>query len=377
MLAMSHTVRANDAADAKRNSARSGRINAFVDGLVSASPLSAAVMVVTMAILLSLPAIIITPGFMRDHGLQFVPDDRNDFDAFSSVRAMQMQNYRGPEPIIVIVGASTTRDALASDHLSAALASNGTRSAQVFKLTGSNQSLWDSIAMLDAIPPGARGVALIGVTPGSFTVNPERLRASASQGRHAFRSHTYDDELQRMGIAPARRYGIYLFDNLKFFLARSHAIARNIMHGGAPSYSERIVGRATSVPPSRWREVGEYLSTRFRSYDDNRHYGEAALERALARLTTSTGIIPVVVEAPVNPRFVTEFNQLALFQRHAERMRNSAAKHGLRVINLNDLVDMQAADFFDWGHLSNEIIVKRCSQAVAAAIADLLSQPES
>ncbi|MCB1749634.1 MAG: hypothetical protein KDK06_20850 [Gammaproteobacteria bacterium] len=331
-------------------------------------------MLLTAFLLLALPAVVVTQDFMRDHGIAFAPEERNDFDTFASIRALELRAHRGPAPVVVITGASTTRDVLVSDYLAAEYAARDHGGAEVFKLTTSRQNLWDSIAMLDNVPAGARGIALIGISAGLFSAGPERVAENNAQARYAFRSAAYDEEIARLGIAPEPRYGIYLLDNLEFFLARSGPIARNLLHGNAPPYSERIVGRDARVAPEQWDSIGHMLAERFAAYDRNVGYGEQALDRALGRLRATTAVEPVLVEAPVNPRFLDEFGQRTLFARHARRMRAFAAARGIRFVDLNEQVDMPPADFFDWAHVANEATVERCSRAVAAATADLLPE---
>jgi hypothetical protein len=370
--AMKPVAQASSIAAAARHVASAPAGSAFLQGLITPSPLAALVMVLTCLVVLALPLMIVTQDFMRERGIEFVPDTPKDFDTFASIRALQLGAHRGPAPVVVITGSSTTRDALDSAYLGSALAAHGRGDAEVFKLTTPRQNLWLSVAMLDAVPAGARGVALVGVTPGLFITGPERLRELVAQPRLAFRSRAYDKELERLAITPGLRYGVYLLDNLDFFGVRRGAIVRNLLLRDAPAYSERVVRGNPHETPERWDSVGRRLADRFTGYDENVRYGEGALDRALARLREETRLVPVLIEAPVNPRFLDEFGQRELFARHAARMSAFAAERSVRYLDLNAEIELMPEHFWDWAHLQDEASVEHCSRTVAAATVELL-----
>jgi hypothetical protein len=354
-------------------------VTAFFQGLrLGATEPSAAAalwLLVTAAGLLLALFLGVDEDLVRDHGMDVLLDDANDFDAYASFRALELKVHDVGSPLVIITGGSTTRDAIFTELLSADYANRATGPVAVFKLTTSRQTLLDSVAMLDMIPAGASGAAIIGVTPSMFAAFPMATSIppppNIDSARYAFRSQAFDDELGRLGFEARPRYGHYLLDNAPFFLARLDAIAANLLRG-APVYEERRIRPSQRVRPELWDFRGGRVAQRLTDYGVGVDAGLVTLDRALQRLAARTAVTPVLVEAPVNPRFLREFGQTARFASHRSRLRAFAEERSLVYLELNALAGLEEPLFYDWAHIVDGQAVRRCTTVIADATVPLL-----
>ena len=343
-----------------------GVLAELLRGAFAPSALACSIMLACCAGLLAFPALLITPQLMREHGAELFPTSSRDYDAFASIRALELAAHAGHEPILVITGGSTVRDGLRAQFIEEALRGAGQPVSATYKLTTSRQSLVDTAALLDMIPERTRGVAIIGIQPGVFVISAAGLRDAAGRGRYAFASEVYDREL--------RRFGIYAYDNLRFLLARKAAVWENLSRGHGPRYSETHNRDRAVETPQRWQWHGRELGKRFAHYDENLIAVRGVLERLVRRLKRHGGMQIVLLEPPVNPRFLDEFGHRALYERHRQWVAAFAHEYGLAYLNLNEAVTFDPGEFFDWAHLNDETAVRRAATAVAAVVAPVLAE---
>lgn len=345
------------------------------DGFIEPSPVAALSLLLTAAFILLLLIYGIDEDLVREHGLDYLLVDSNDFDAYASLRALELRTQAPGTPVVVITGGSTTRDVILTDYLADGYAESASEPASIFKLATSRQSLLDSIAMLDVIPDGVSGVAIIGITPGLFSTFPNSDYVvpprSMDSARYAFRSQAFDEELRMLGFEPRPRRGQYLLDNAPFFLARLGALGKNLLRA-PPVYEERVIRKTPRVSPERWAFMGRRVAQRLSGYEAGVEPALAALDRALNHLSQRTSVTPILIEAPINPRFLLEFGQTTLFLEHTTRLRAFAKKRSIPYLSLNELAGLEEELFYDWAHVVDGEAVQRCSAIVAEATAPWL-----
>ena len=351
-------------------------LQGFLIGLREPSSISVLSLCATAWAFVLFLFLVVDRDHVRDRGLDYLLDNPNDFDAYASVTALKLEAFAKAAPILVITGGSTTRDVAVTRLLGDSFTRSGPEDVHMFKLTTRRQTLLESIAMLERIPTGARGVAVIGLTVGTLSTFPASAKAlrpeEVDSARYAFRSAAFDAELRRVGVKPRPVYGHYLLDNSPFFLARLGAIGSNLLTGSGPSYAESVIRPRRRVTAQRWEVTGRRVSERLASYDENSDAALKALDRALQRLAAHTSIKPILVEAPINPRFLRDFGQVELFARHLETVQRFADERDLTYLRLNELAELEDPVFYDWAHEIDEQAVRRISGIIGQAAAQRL-----
>lgn len=326
-------------------------------------------MLVALVATLLTPAILITPELLEELGLELLVSGKGDYDLSATITSLHLSKHKPPEQLVVIVGGSTTRDAINTRLLDEELSELNLDKLKVYNLTTTLQSLWHTAAFLDQIPNGSHGIAILGVQPGVFCAEVSSIRKSHADKRFGVRSSFYDAEIERLGITAAPRVGVYLYDNLEFFLPRISIAARNYFSATAPIIDDEHRISRSSLKGEEWLERGRFVAGKFSSYEDRASIAQSFLSRMIARLRERTRVTPILVEAPVNPKFVNDFNQTDRYRAHENWVERFASEQGIQYLNLNDEIQMQNDYFYDWGHLNHIPTMKRTSQLVAEAVA--------
>lgn len=110
-------------------------------------------------------------------------------------------------------------------------------------------------------------------------------------------------------------------------------------------------------------------------YHHNAERRWAVLQRMLAGLRRRGRVSALLLDTPVNPRFVREGFGEDFYAAHRQRMRQWARRSGLAYLNINEAANLQDEDFFDHYHLSRREAQQRCTAALAAKVAEVLAGP--
>ena len=122
---------------------------------------------------------------------------------------------------------------------------------------------------------------------------------------------------------------------------------------------------------SHARETFPKVDARFDHYDENSDFNFELLSQFTSAVMKHNGIQLVLVQPPINPLFVREFNRSEFLTRFSRRLRDFSSTRGIPVISLNELAALEESDFRDYGHLCNREASRRCSEALARFIGNL------
>lgn len=277
-----------------------------------------------------------------------------DDPALCTGRAIELQSSSSTEPVLVILGASTTRESLDPAYIADRLEARQGRRLAVHNLSFSSQHLLETAALTDAIPQGSTGVVVIGVNPVRMgkQVNVERYFRGVNVG---FVSPSLREEARYWSATPPRLTGWYAWDN-RYFLLRlwksvANALPRAIMlpmrrktpreyfYEGLPLLDNQRLQR-------EYVQVRESLS----AYGATLPRNLAVLERLVRRLE-ARGLQVVLIESPRNDEFAASFQSGDFYARYQRDMREFAQRLHVEYADPNTEVRLTTAEFYDWGHL--------------------------
>lgn len=277
-----------------------------------------------------------------------------DDPALCTSRAIQLQSSSSTQPLLVVLGASTTRESLSTLHIADLLEARTGRRLAVHNLTFSSQHILESLALTDAIPQGRKGVVVIGVNPIRMgkQVNVARYFRGANLG---FVSPSLREEARYWNATPPQSTGWYAWDN-RYFLLRLWKSVSNTLP------------RAILLPTRR-KEPSEYFYEGMPLLDNKRLQQEyaqvreslsgyatalpqnmAALERLVKKLEARR-LQVVLVESPRNDEFASSFQSGDFYARYQRDMREFAQRLHLEYADPNTEVNLSTSEFYDWGHL--------------------------
>lgn len=361
----------------KRSAAFLTPLGPFLDGLRRPSLTSVIISILTGAVTVGC-ASLLTPAavvqIIRWHQ-QYVFGFSSDVYT-ATADALALAASDSSDRAVVLLGASTTRESVHDEDLAAMLRDvHGTRTI-VHNLTSSEQHVIETVALADAIPANVTGTIIIGVNPVRIGQR-EDIATMITSPRIGVTSAAFDEELRQWGAVPPERTGLYAWDNRRFLLALWSWIAPTL-----PKLAAKwAIGRLTPTKPKRHLYIGRpanteaWLHKNFQevaasvaAYDAVADQSLATLRRLAHRLRDRRHKV-VLLEAPINPKFVRESLGLDFYTKHLHRMRSFAAAYGITYLNLHELVPLGSDAFYDWAHLRSRSAQKAYTAAVAVQIA--------
>ena len=137
----------------------------------------------------------------------------------------------------------------------------------------------------------------------------------------------------------------------------------------APAYLDSAyLAEPDDVGQREWAARGTRVASRYPYVKANWAFNARVLDKLIASLRR-TGLRVVLVETPVNPRFVTQYDVAGVGKWHQDRMRDFASRRGVPYVVLNDVAGLASSDFFDWAHLRNRDAARRCARALRVMLA--------
>jgi hypothetical protein len=199
----------SDASASEPAAPSSGSLRSFLrEYWSSATRPSLAVLLVVLATTLGIfgaATIGLTQETMAHGAHAFLANVDSDHAAFATGRALKLGLSSSRDLRVVVVGASSTREAMDADDLERTVLEHAGVRVRVDNLATGSQFLVESMALSERIPDGARGVLLIGVGSVRFSAPPESLAVYAEAPRLGIRSDQLDALYREAGIdAPPR-----------------------------------------------------------------------------------------------------------------------------------------------------------------------------
>ena len=336
-------------------------------------PSLAALLTCLLVILLGTTGLnLFIPKLMASEKHRYFAKNGNDVDVFTTGNALALANRSVNSPAVVILGASAIRNAIMTEKIEELLERDTGARINVFDLTTSRQTFWDAAALADMIPKSSKGIAVIGVGANRLTFDPSYLAELVREPRLACCSVMFDQEARLAGIPPRSLTGVYLWDNRKFFLARSNYTIKNLITG-PPNRFHRYLGKKPKAQ-REWQDHNQRVMDRFKHYAQQAEENLAVISRIVERLRTKTSMSVVLLEPPMNQKFVREYMGEDRQNRYQTRIRRFAQEHDLLYWDLNDKAKLTESDYYDWCHLRLRDAVARYTTTLANNLSALLTR---
>jgi hypothetical protein len=322
---------------------------------------------------------LITPAWVASpEGLRLAVDGQDRELRVTSLALGLARHTRLDGPRVFLFGASDFREALNSRERLEQLLPPGT---QVYDLYSNWQSLIDTAALLEKLPPHPQGLSVVMVGPkriahGITYEDPAGVQPPFHRN-FGFRSEVREELAAREGVRTSPRSDSLLVENFQFYLPRipylvGHAFGEppGIANHG---WTEVLGGRLGPAGLERQRaELRRVLA----GYEQEREGSFWMLERILDLAARREGRV-VLLEAPFSP-YGREFlvgEQLG--RRYRAEMTAFADEHGVPYLDLNPELRLEQQDYWDDQHLLSKRARTAFTDALARALTPLIELPES
>jgi hypothetical protein len=336
-------------------------LRSFIDGLIKPSLTSVVVALTLMLSFFALALFGLTPerlvavirwhqqyDFLRINDAQFI-----------TANGIELLGSGNEGPGVILIGGSTLREAVDVPHLDKTFAANG-RELDVQDMSFSAQRIIDSIAVVDFIPEAYKGVVAVGI-------NPVRIggKFKASELIHDRRigilGPTLMEEAQHWPVEKPEPTGLYAWDNRRFLLALWKDIVRivpDIVRG--TKKRDRVIRHFYLDLPPRDDESllhhFDQVEISLSQYDELAPLNLAALSRMNGYLR-QRGLKMVLVETPLNPRFVESLGKRLdkdFYARFSAQIQSFAKTQDIPYLRPAASIDVPAGDFYDWAHFRTQ-----------------------
>lgn len=335
-------------------------LRSFVSGLVRPSG-TAVFSALAFVVLVGLTAIAVV-----DESLVRVPNRARylftssiDGDMYVTSQTMRLGSMDPSKPILVVIGASAGRESIDPFLLDLDFGTD----EQVFSLCQGRQSFWEAEAILDKVPDGIAGVVLFSIGPSRFTNGDERVDSLATSPRLGLRTDKMDEAIRDGGGEPPLRCGLYLIDNIRFYTRRLSVLPLNVLRGPPRYKLHRYFGRP-QIGEADWAAMAGMIEERLTSFDSQFDQNFDKLVNCVRRLEARTDLHIILVEHPINPRFIRDELGVELYAAMRERLVRRVHEESLRMINLND-AGFEEDEFYDWCHLRSEDAIARSAAFIS------------
>ncbi|MCH9670398.1 MAG: hypothetical protein K0U93_03015 [Gammaproteobacteria bacterium] len=295
-----------------------------------------------------------------------VKNDRDDYGYLTS-KVISIRQAATVQKGFAVLGASCIQSGVTTGAELTRLAQMSDPEVRGFDLGSSDQSFWESFAVLDHIAPRFSGVALLGINPWRLRRMGETTKDFVDSPRLGIVSEYIESRLAKIDAVAPRRTGFYVYDNRKFLLARLRNVPRNLFWGAIHEIDE--------VEPRvlRWDGVIEGTRKQQVNFDEE---ATAALQQLDGLITDmrARGIDFVMVDAPIAPDFPAASVGDDFYAAYRERIRTFAAERNIRFWDANVEANLVKGDFADWCHMSQGPGRQRMTNALVDLALEELSR---
>ncbi|HZL64454.1 MAG TPA: hypothetical protein VFD50_05875 [Thermoleophilia bacterium] len=274
-------------------------------------------------------------------------------DDFVHVSYTLAQLRRNPPkgPVVYIFGGSGAVEMFVSEKaLAAAVAAAGGGQVQVISLAAHQQTLAQTLAIIDYMPPG-KGVLLVGLAPNRFTSSPAQDIGLLSARQILLRSPLIDKLAPKLyhqglpfgGVIPG------IFDYLGSYM-RQRAATGPFWGVGVPyAYHYYPPGKKGASDAAKLRTIKQVLATDKRRYAAHADYNFAMLER-IVKLGRERGYKVVFYHEPLDTAIggPTWAGVLTDYQARAQAL---AGRYGVPYLHPQAASGVTNTEFADLYHL--------------------------
>lgn len=304
----------------------------------------------------------------------FWPRNAIDDYAFASIEAKRAAEKTAGKPSLVLVGTAAMREGLLPagdiEHL---LGKRLGREVPVINLSTGGQSPLEAAGLVWEVAPKARGTLVLAVSPSRMAASGGELQNLLDHPRLAFSNDGIRREAEALGLRVPRPTGIYLLDNLQFYVIRAHTFAANLMTGTRPENDVQTYISRGHQDGESWEKDTKTLSKRLSTYDRNFPANIAPYRRILRWVKENH--LPwnvVLLEIPLNPRAIAAATGPNFYPTHVANMKTFCAEEGCTYVNSNTRNLLSEEHFYDWSHLSSRQGKEIFTDAFLSQIAESL-----
>lgn len=267
-------------------------------------------------------------------------------------------------PLVVIVGASETREMIDLGRFRDAVSTPGTERVETVLLAQSRQGLSEVHRLADRIPDGSAGVFVLSLGFGRFSSDQIGANDESNTPRLGFRNEDGGSERREACETEARRGGFFLLDNLGFYLPRLLKLPRNLLLG-SPRLSANRYDRRPPMPARDWDLKVHQARSRLEGFDRNFAAHAEMLAEIIARLRRRTRMTVIATFLPAHPRFAAETIGEDRYRAMNDRVVRMLEVEGIPLVDLDE-ARLSASDYWDWIHLRSPDARSRITDVLAA-----------
>lgn len=325
----------------------------FRDGFVLPSIPGASAAAVGFLCSLLLALWFFTPDRLSGPMGDYLPRSGRDAEAFAMVEALRVARDGGHTPTIVVLGPSTLGQAIgAGDTLMRRLKEVGLDGWRLAMLTTPLQSPLDQFALLDTALRGrtaesAPVFVLIGTGPTRPGWSaPDRQLEAEFRGRIGLTSTWERKERELLGDDLPELWHVPLVDNRKFFILNgTEAMLRLLLLRSA----EREIDSYAHGKPNP--EVMPAVASSIAALPERMDPYLQQMGRLLDQLGTVPGVHVALIEEPISPSFLRDYQLGTVVERLRAATEAAARQRHIRYFPLLATSRLTAADYHDILHL--------------------------
>jgi len=292
---------------------------------------------------------------------------------------MKLRDVRSVDSgAVVILGSSRILRCVEGEAILGRMIANriGGDPPAVHDLSYESQTLWEMAALADRVRPTHQGVMIIGLNESTLTALPEDLWKILRSPRIAMTSRTMDEEAAALGVGGQRRTGIYLLDNWRFLSLHLPSFIRNAALRTPHADADYLThpAREVAFPADHWEGEAAWLPELIQDYTANSSSGFEFLGRFVDKIRESGDVEVLLVKTPVNPAWSRYPGGMAFYDRIRSDIQRFADQRDVPFLAIDQEAVFSATDFDDLeGHIGNAEARSRCTETLAAGIAELLA----
>lgn len=276
-------------------------------------------------------------------------------------------------PLVVMVGASETREMIDLDRFRATVSPDGVDGVDTEILAQPRQGLAEIHRLAERIPDGTEGVFVLSLGIGRFTSAEGEADGEPNFPRLGFGGGRGDPEPSGTERRALLGRGSFLLDNLGFYLPRLLRLPRNVVLG-APRHSIHRYDRRPPMPAAEWDLKARQMQSRLEGFDAGFAANAERLAAIVGRLRQRTRMSVVATILPVNPRFADETIGADRYRSMVDRVIGLVEAEGLPVIDLEG-VGLSTSDYWDWIHLRSPETRARITDLLATTVRRMIESP--
>ena len=355
------------------------RVAAFATGLTSASWVGTLGAVAVCLAIYAALIVGITPARFAASPTRFMANKTDGYPVLKAT-ALRLAAGKSHKYRVIVIGDSGIREAITSpDDLQARVSAIASRQVEVIPLTAGGLTQLDAVDLCGMLRGRLRGQVLLEVSPFWMSKGEDAIAFDRTLDRIGFDSPDLADEIELAGGKRPRWFGNFFLRNIRFMLSRSDAVFRVLHPYPAPAQHIREIANDTAEAELR-RDLPRVY--RLTQEIHRRAPARSAVYQRMIKRLKEAGIRVTLIEAPLNPRFLTGPNDKEglptwVMEDYLRARSTLLRRAHVPLWDLNAECQLSAHDFRDSFHIDRSGPRERFTQALADHIAASLSAAEA